>query len=216
MIDIKILVIKDLLTISGARYASVVPRSLILEGADFTQATEVLINDLPSPEFMIVSDHQIVAQVPSPEVNKVLRKVAVLSEKPSPNRKSLLSFGLGSTMKGLQGLERLVQLFVKLLLQTPGSDKFDPGLGGGLYALIGKTFSGDTSKAIQAAAVSSLNRTRDQIIAIQAKNTRLPNDERLLTATVDAVGFNDSITTLMMRILVTAVSGRQAVANLTF
>lgn len=215
MIDVKILTIKDLLTISGARYATITPRSLIIEGDHFSQATEVLINDEAAPEFIVIDEHKLIAQVPNVERNKVLRKVAVLSEKPSPDRRSILSFGVGRTVRGLEGLERLVQLFVKILLQTPGSDKFDPGIGGGLLSLVGKTYSGDNTKSIQAGAVTAVNRARDQIVSIQSKNRRLPADEKLLTANVEAVGFNESITTLLMRVLITAVSGRQAVANLT-
>lgn len=216
MIDVKILTIKDLLVISGARYAvGVVPRSLIIEGLRFTQATEVLINDQPAPEYVIVNDGQILAQIPSGEENKVLSKVAVLSEKPSIDRKSLLSFSVGRTIKVLEGFERTIQIFIKLLLQTPGSDRFAKELGGGLLAIAGKTYVGAEAKSIQATAVTAVNRTRDQLAAIQAKNNRLPNDEKILTANVEAVGFNENTTTLIMRVLLTAVSGRQAVANLT-
>jgi hypothetical protein len=214
MIDIKILTIKDILTVSGARYANITPRSLIIEGEHFTQASEVLINDEVAPEFIIIDDHKIIAQVPNLERNKILRKVAVLSETASPDHRSLLSFSVGRTFQKLEGLERLIQLFTKILLQTPGSDKFEPGIGGGLMTFVGKTFSGDTAKVMQTGAVTAVNRTRDQIISIQAKNRRLPADEKLLTANVEAVGFNETITTLLMRILITAVSGRQAVANL--
>ncbi len=214
MIDVRILTIQDLLPISGARYANITPRSLIIEGDHFSQATEVRINDEVAPEFIVIDEHRLMAQVPNLERNNILRKVAVLSEKPSPDRRSLLRFQVGRTIQGLQGLERLVQLFTKVLLQTPGSDKFEPGSGGGLLSLVGKTFSSDNTKAIQAGAVNAVNRTRDQIISIQSKNRRLPSDEKLLTANTEAVGFNDTITTLLMRVLITAVSGRQAVANI--
>lgn len=215
MIDLKILTIKDLLTITAVRYASIVPRSLIIEGLDFTQANSVMINNLPAPEFMIISDHQLIAQVPFSEVNNILSKVAVLSDQPSVNHSSLLSFSLGSTFKSITGLERLIQIFIKLLLQTPGSDRFDPTIGGGLLAAIGNNYSGDSSKAIQSAAVTAVNRTRDQLITIQSGNTRMSNDEKLLTATVDAVGFDATTSTLQMHTLITAVSGSQAVANLS-
>ncbi len=217
MIDVKILTIKDLLTISGARYApGIVPRSLIIEGLNFSEATEVLINDQAAPEFIIVNNSQLMAQVPNGEVNKVLNKVAVLAEKPSPNRTSLLSFSFGQTFQKLEGLERMIQVFVKMLIQTPGSDRFAKDIGGGLLALTGQSYSGDSAKAMQAAAVTAVNRTRDQLASIQARNSRLPNDEKILTANIEGVGFNDTTTTLLMRILLTAVSGRQAVANLSF
>lgn len=217
MIDLKILTIMDLLTISGARYApGIVPRSLIIEGQNFNEATKVLINDQEAPEFIIVNSGQLMAQVPNGEVNKILSKVAVLAEKPSANRSSILSFSLGNTFKSLEGFERMVQIFLKMLLQTPGSDRFAKEIGGGLLSLTGQTYSGDSAKAIQASAVTAVNRTRDQLAAVQGRNTRIPNDEKILTASVEAVGFNDTTTTLLMRVLLTAVSGRQALANLSF
>lgn len=216
MIDIKVLAIKDLLPISDARYANITPRSLIIEGRDFTRASEVLINDQNVPEFMIISSHQIIAQIPNAEVNKVLTKVSVLATTPSPSERSLLQFTVGHTISKLEGLERLVQLFCKLLLQTPGSDKFNQGAGGGLLRIIGSNFIGDSAKNIQADAVTAVNRTRDQILALQTRNTRIPSDERLLVANLDSIGFNSGITTLLMRVSIAAASGRQAVANLSF
>jgi hypothetical protein len=216
MIDIKFIAVQDLLTLNGARYANITPRSLILEGEKFLEATRVVINDIDSPEFMIVSNGQIIAQVPKSEVGSVLRKVAVLAEKPVPGRKSLIHFDLGKSFKTLQGIERTVQIFIKLLLQTPGSDKFEPTVGGGLLMILGKTFSKDNSSLLQSQAVTAVNRTRDQIVSLQTKNSRIPSDERLLTANIEAVGFNALITSLTMRVILTMVSGRQAVANLSF
>lgn len=217
MFDLKILAIRDLLTIAGVEYATnVSPLSVIITGEKFDQASKVLINDLEAPEFIVLSKNRILAQVPDSERKSVLRKLAVLAESPSVKRSSLLHFEVGSSFKSLKGVERLVQLFVKLLLQTPGSDKFDQNLGGGLLTLVGKNISRQDSKSVQSAVVSAVGRTRDQILTLQSKSNRIPADERLLSAKTEAIGYDPGTTTVSARVAIAAVSGRQAVANLTF
>lgn len=215
MKDIKILAIKDVLPIASAQLIpGLVPATLDLRGQLYRQASEVLINGMPSPEFMVLSDTRLWAQVPDGQA--LVRTVVVLAEQPSAERASVLHFEVGRTFKALTGLERLVQLFTKIAMQTPGKDKFRPDLGGGLMALAGQNVGKEAGTALSAAAVSAISRTRDQIVALQNKALRTPADERLLTADVLGVGYDANSTTLAIRVGITAQSGRTAVANLTF
>lgn len=216
MIDLKIIVIRDLLTVTEADYAkNVSPPSLLITGEKLDETSKILINDLEAPEYMVLSKNRLLAQIPDSQRSSIITKLAVLAESPSVTRSSLLHFELTS-FKSLKGIERLVQLFVKLLLQTPGSDKFEQSLGGGLMSIIGKNISRHDSKSVQSAVVSAVTRTRDQILSIQGKDGRIPLDERLLTAKTEAIGFDPNTTTVAARVALSAVSGRQAVANLTF
>lgn len=217
MTDIKVIAIKDLLKITSAQVAlGLTPRTLDIQGLDFLQATSVELNGIESPEFMILSDFRLLAQVPSGQKNSIINSIAVFANKPAPNRSSLFLFEVGRSIKGLSGIERLVQMFIKLALQTPGKDKFRPTLGGGLLALAGQNITSEAQTALSAAAVSSITRTRDQVISLQNQVPRIPPDERLLTATVLGVGFDTNTTTLALRVGITAQSGQQAVTNLTF
>lgn len=217
MTDIKILVIKDILPVTGIDYLSVSPPSVQLRGDKFLQATEVFINDLPSPEFMIVSNQRILAQIPKGQETSVIRKVSVLAEQPSKDRSSILHFEVGTSFKGLKGIERMVQFFVKILLQTPGSDRFRPTIGGDLLSVIGESVTGGgNNSGVSAAVMNSVSRTKDQIVSLQSHATGTPSDERLLSAVVQAVGFDPNTTTLATKVALTAMSGRAAVANLTF
>jgi len=215
--DLKLMSIKDLLPITGTSFVQgLVPRSISIKGLLFSQAQEVFINGSPSPEFMAVSDQEIIAQIPFGMENSTISQLAVLAESPSKDRSSLLHFEIGKTFKPLRGIERLVQLFCKILMQTPGSDRFAPSIGGGLLALAGQNIDKGEGKALSASISGAVSRTRDQIIGIQNKLPRTPPDERLLNASTEAVGFDASTTTAAARVSLTAVSGRQAVANLTF
>jgi len=217
MIDLKIISIRDLLPVTGASFLKgMTPVSLELKGDLFNQASEVLINGIPSPEFISLSDSRIIAQVPIGLEGSVINQLAVIAESPSKNRSSLLNFTIGKSIKPLSGIQRLVQLFCKILLQTPGSDKFDPSLGAGLLGLLGQTSSIGGAQSITAAISNAVTKARDQILTLQNNIPRIPPDERLLNASTEAVGFDPNTTTAMARVSLTALSGREAVANLTF
>lgn len=216
MIDLKLLTIKDLLPVVGVEYASnVEPLSLIVTGERLDQTSEVYINDIQSPEFVVLSNNRILVQVPTSERGSLLRKVAVIATVPAVNRKSMLHFEIGKSVRGISGLERLVQVFCKLLLQTPGTDRFNPNEGGGLMRLVGRSVSKGDSKNLQAAVVGAITRAKEQLLARQGANRRIPSDERLLSAAAEAIGYDASTTTLTSRIAISAVSGKLAVANLT-
>lgn len=217
MIDIKVILIKDILPVNRVTYVpNFSPLSLRIEGTSLLQSNEVLINNIDAPEFMIISDNQLIAQVPDSQVNSQLSSVTVLATKPSPDRSSVLHLDAGKTFSSLQGLEKLVQYFVKILLQNPGSDIFNPTEGGGVLGLIGRVVSKKDSSSLSASLVSAVNQTRDLIVSKQNKIPRIPSDERLLRADTQAVGFNPNTTSLAARISLGAVSGQDAVANLTF
>lgn len=216
MKDIKVIAIKNILTVNRVeRVPNFLPSTIALTGLKFLQATEVIINDIPVSEFMVVSATRILAQVPDSQVNATIRKVTVLATKPFPDRKSLLLFEVGE-IRSLQGLERLVQHFTKILIQTPGSDSFNPTEGGGVLSLIGTVVGRKDSATLRASVVSAVGRTRDQIVTKQSRTPQIPPDERLLRADIVGVGFDPNTSTIAARITLGAVSGREAVANLTF
>lgn len=216
MIDIKILVIRDILPISAIEVANgVFPLSLLITGDRLDQANQVLINDIEATEFVVLSSNRLLVKIPSNELSSNIRKVLVIANIPSTNRRSILHFEVGSSLKSIKGLEKLIQAFCKLLIQTPGSDRFRPDEGGGLMKLVGRNVSKGGINNLQASIVGAVSRTRDQFLARQGPNNRIPSDERLLTVITESVGFDTSTTTLSARISLSAVSGKLAVANLT-
>ncbi len=216
MIDIKILIIRDLLPISTVEIASgVFPISLLITGDRLDQANQVLVNDIESTEFVVLSANRLLVKIPVSEINSTIRKITVIANIPSTNRKSILHFEVGSSFKSIKGLEKLIQAFCKLLIQTPGSDRFRPDEGGGLMKLVGRNVSKGGVSNLQASVVGAVSRTRDQFLSRQGPNRRIPSDERLLTVTTESVGFDTNTTTLSARIFLSAVSGKIAVANLT-
>lgn len=216
MIDLQILTIRDLLPVTRVDFAArVVPLSIIIQGDRLDQASSVFINDLEAPEFAVLGTNRIIAQIPTSERSSILRKIAVIATVPAVNRRSLLLFEVTSSIRKISGIEKLVQAYCKQLVQTPGTDRFRPTEGGGLLKLVGRNVSKGDSKNLQASVIGAISRARDQLIGRQNADRRIPADERLLAATADAVGFDALTTTLTASISLSAVSGKQAVANLT-
>lgn len=216
MIDIKVISIRDILPVSRVEVAALQPFSLDVVGQRLSETTEILINDVKAPEYIILSPSHLIVQVPSGLAQSPIKKLTVLAEAPSPTRSSLLNFNVGPTLRPLKGIERTVQLFCKILLQTAGSDRFHPALGGSLLGLAGRTITRDGGSSLAASIIHAVTQTRDQILALQSQNAHIPADERLLSADTIRTGFDPSTTMTAATISLSMVSGKQAVANMSW
>jgi len=184
MIDLQTIRIRDVLPVKNAAPAhGVVPRSLILRGSDFRYAEEVYINESKSPSVVILSNQTLLAQVPF-EQEGPIRSIAVVSSRLTRTQRSTIDFRLGDTPTSVSGLDRLVQVFLKILLQTPGTDAFAPNIGGGLLNVAGKLQGSPTASANSMAADAKLSveRTRRQLMSIQANAPALSLSEKMLYA----------------------------------
>lgn len=190
-----------------------VPRTLDVLGADFRSVDEVLINQIPSPDVVILSKTRLLAQVPDQiRLDRVVT-VSVLSRKLTVTEKSFLRFRIGKAPGKVSGILRLLQLFLKILFTTPGSDIFNQKTGGAGLRNIGQTFGADEGGGIVSDFVVAIANTSRQIIAIQGRDPSLPRDERLLAAKILTAGFNRSEGALVVSVEVTSQAGRAATAN---
>jgi hypothetical protein len=121
---------------------------------------------------------------------------------------------MGGVNRKATGMIRLVQLFLKVLLGTPGTDIFNKTLGGGAMKNLGKTFSKSNSGDIVSDFVISVDNTSRQITAMQARQPRLPREERLLSAKVTQSYFDTSQTALIATVAFTSQAGAVSTANL--
>ena len=91
MLDVKILLIKDILPVYKVEMAQgIQPQTLSVVGESLSQATQVLINDQPAPEFMVLSPSHLLAQIPTTLRQSPITKIAVLAGKPAIGRSSIL------------------------------------------------------------------------------------------------------------------------------
>lgn len=191
-----------------------VPLALEVIGEDFRAVDEVLINSIESPDVIVVSPNKLIAQVPESVQNSTITSVSVLSRRLVMTSKSYIRFRVSDTPGRVRGIMRLVQLFLKILFTTPGTDIFAPKIGGGALKNIGMTFGADRSGDVVSNFVLAVTQTNRQIIAVQGRDQRIPRDERLLSARVVSSSFNRSEGALLVSVEITSQAGRAALANL--
>ena len=191
------------------------PRALDVYGADFSAVDSVVINGQPSPEVIVVSKTRLLARVPDSLQKDTLTSVSVISSELTISPESLIRFRLGRTASKVSGILRLVQLFLKILFTSTSSDIFAPRIGGNALRNLGLTFGKDQGGAIVSDFVIAVGNTQRQITAIQARDTSIPRDERLLTAKVTKAGYNRAEATLVVSVELTSQAGRAATANVS-
>lgn len=182
-----------------------------IKGKDLRNVGQVVINDSPSPEFIIVNKTTIYAQLPS---TVEVRSVELVGNRYTGVADySKLDFEIGSKTRLVSGIQKLVQLFTKWILQSPGSDIFNPTRGGGLQDIVGQVTTSRNMAPILGVVVRAVSSTTSQIRSAQVNTRGLPLDERLLSAEVVDFKVFDQQMEARVDVLVRSVAGPQGVAN---
>ena len=190
------------------------PRTLSIVGSDFRAVEQVLLNNVISPSVVVLGPNRLLAQVPPVIAGDTITSVSVLSTTLTLTAKSLMRFQFGTRTQKVNGLLRLVQIFLKVLFTTPGKDIFSPNLGGGALKNLGGSFTGQDGRGIVADFYVAVDQTVKQITSLQARQTQLPRAERLLSATVIGANFNAQETALIASVNLLSQTGQSALANL--
>jgi len=188
-------------------------RTLDIYGEDFRSVEDVLMNQVSVPSFVVLSKTRLLAEVPQPLVSLTITSIMVLSRKLLISPRSYIRFNIGRTPSKTRGILKLMQLFLKMLLTTPGTDIFAPKTGGGAMVHLGQSVGTNEGSDVVAGIIVSVDSTARQIVQIQGRNQSIPPDERLLTAKVLSAGFNKNETAILIGIELTSQAGRSAVAR---
>jgi hypothetical protein len=187
--------------------------TLEVKGEDFRNVGQVFINEVSSPEFIIVSRGVMYVQVPTSVAS--IRTIEVIStDFTSTSQASKLQFEIGDKTSTASGITKLMQLFVKWLLQSPGSDIFNPERGGGLLELVGQVGTSRKMGPVISTVSRSIQNTVSQIRSAQVNVSGLPLSERLLSA--DLVDFDifESQMEVRARVSLVSLAGQGAAASL--
>jgi hypothetical protein len=213
-VDFQVVFPQQVVPLNSVRILTgVTPRSIDVIGTDFRAVDQVLINDLASPDVVILSKNRLLAQVPDAMLQSTLTSVTVVSNSLTLSAKSVIKFQLGKTTSKVSGILRLVQV-LKILLTTTDTDIFAPRIGGNALRDIGLTFGKDQGGSIVSDVIVAVNTTARQITTIQARDPSIARDERLLAAKVTAANFNRSEAALIVTVEITSQAGRSATANI--
>jgi hypothetical protein len=214
-VQLEVVRFRDLIEVlSISRFVpGITPPTLEIKGEDFRSVERVLINDQSSPEFIIINQKTIYVQVP--EAIGRIQSIEVLSSKFTRNTSSSkLSYEFGPKTRKVEGILKLMQLFVKWLLQTPGSDVFNPERGGGLLTLVGAMGTGRGMDNIIGSVSRAVQTTVSQMRAAQINVPGLPLSEQLLSAEVTDFDIFERQMEARVKVLLVSMAGKEAVTAL--
>jgi len=213
--DLQVIEIRDLLKVTSYAYvANSNPPSMLIRGVDFSSAQEVFINEAKSPDVVVTSMNVLLAQIPETQINSPIRSLIISSSRLTRTDRSHIVFRIGDTPSTVDGLTRLIQMFLKLMLQSPGTDIFSKLSGGGMLGALGKLMTNPSSSSLVADFNLSVSRARQQILALQARNPKLSMSERLLYARVISAKYNPSELALYGQIAIGNQVGKGSVVGL--
>ena len=183
-------------------------------GNDFSSVEQVIINEVPAPEFIVLDKHKMYVQLPDAAQSAISTVEVVSSNFTRFGTGSKVSYELGNKTKTVEGILKLVQLFIKWMLQSPNSDIFNPDRGGGLQELVGKLDTDKKMNVLLASVSRSVQSTVAQIRTAQAKVSGLPLSELLLSAEVLDFEIYKEQMEARVKVTVQSTAGAQAVASL--
>lgn len=213
MKDIRVVRAKVLLKIANVTpIRDFVPPAILILGEKMDIAEEVFFNNVQVTEFIALNNEKMIARIPPSQVGKRLDSLEVRTSVRLAQRDAQVTLGVDRPIRTIEGIDRLVQEFVLVFLTTPGSDIFNKKSGGGALAIIGKPVSGkDGAMADLSVAVE---RTRSQLIAAQAQNTKIPASERLLSCSLSSVKYDARTTTISATVDIQNSVGGTAVVSI--
>jgi hypothetical protein len=215
-VDIQYIQFNDTLSLTSvSEIPDFNPRSLKISGPDFTTAVEVDINDQTAPSFVIANPRTIIVQVPDGLVSQNIRSVLVVSSNYTFNKQSVVTFRIGREPKKISGIKVLMQMFMKVFFTSPNYDSFVKSIGGSALEVVGGNTNIPTGSNIVTTVTRAVSIAADQVRALQARQSGLPDDERLLAANLLACQFNPAITGVDARVELVSQAGTSAVANLS-
>jgi hypothetical protein len=189
------------------------PPTLIVRGSDLSSAETVLINEMPAPEFMIVNKTTIYAQLP--EGIDRISTIEVLSSRFTRTiESSKIQFAIGDKTRKVDGILKLVQLFTKWILTSPGSDMFNPSRGGGLQQIVGQVATTREMQPVLASITRAITNTSSQMRTAQLGVPDLPVNERLLSASLLGMDIYEAQMQARAKVLIRSMGGADAVSAL--
>lgn len=183
-------------------------RLVDIRGTGFVNVVDVLINGVPSPEYVEMSPTHLLAVVPTAQLGKGVQTISVLTAGTGDAAAAVIRFRLTSRTQ-VGGSTAMAQRFLYVLLTTPGSDIFSPTVGAGLRRQVAQSVTPST-RAIIARTVRD---AESQMIQAQARDP-VPENERLASARLTDLRYDRATSTTSIRVELLAVSGRRTATGI--
>jgi len=210
MKDIKITTVSASLPVNqSVSIVSQNPIVIRITGQKFDQAKSVFLNDINIPNFII--ENQTSMRVPVPDSLPVqnIKSVTVLTDSFEIGRGNIVYFDLSHSVRSINGIQKLIQHFLKILLQAPFSNLFDP-VGGGLLKLVGTNMNSNTGEPALSELIDAINRTKNYMLKKQASNKKIPLDERMMNVTIEGASVGNDKQSIHLSLTITNMLGQGA------
>jgi hypothetical protein len=183
--DIRVIQLTDILPIHKIEKTALQTPSLKITGEGFLTAMSVTINNVNSPDFAILSDTVIICQIP--KLNERISNVVVQGRNATnTKRDSIIKIGLTDSIGITEGMSKLVQSFIKILLTRKGSSAFDPEMGSRFRDLMGMSIN--DNEVLEPLINQTITDVEQYILDTQS--SALPVDERLLKVQITDIQYN--------------------------
>jgi hypothetical protein len=214
-VDFQVIYPQDLIPLTAAveRQSDSGERLVVVTGKDFRTVEEVVLNEMKASQVIILSKTQLQVTVPEELGSDPIQSISVFSNQITLSGRSVVRFKVGDVSGKTSGMLRLMQFFLKLLFTSPGRDIFDPQLGGDALKNIGHSFGKREGATIIGDYVIAVDRVARQIIALQARDPRIPREERLLNAKVESATFDAQQSALVTSTALYNQAGKIGIAN---
>ena len=216
MNDLRVVHRKGVLEVRRTTFLSLDPPVLQVEGVDLIKADEVRLNDFPAPDFEVVGRNRLEVDVPDNLVDQPITSILVLSAR-AAGRGSMLFYRISpqSTSAPVAsgahwgGVDRMVQRFVKRFMSNIGSYP-DFSRGGGIRAQIGANVRATDGSDLRAQISMAIERTARWLREVQGRNPTLTPEEKLVSATMTNVEFNQELGFAGATVILTNEAGTSA------
>lgn len=130
--------------------------------------------------------------------------ISIIDIDPSTGR---VSFKV--THKAISGIQKLVQVVVLSLLNSPGKDVLDPAKGSGIPSMIGMNFDASDTQELTAEIVQRVKKTQREVQLDQI-GLQLSSEERLRDIQIISVKQGNSVDELLITLRIINEAGRIA------
>jgi phage baseplate assembly protein W len=192
-VDIQVIsVVDDLQVISQEDIEDAEPRTIrVVSRGGFNNAQRVIINNLGLDSFLIISDTVLLVEPGSSFDNVPVQNmdIVVVSSALTGTRRARLFFGPTKRLKRVNGVQKLIQHIVKMLLTNSNTNKFRLSEGGNLLKLLAFPLTPASQSRIVTGLSQAISSVEDQLVSSQTASVGLAADERLLSLSLGEVVF---------------------------
>ena len=172
---------------------------LVIEGDDYENVKYVILNGIATADIALQGG-KLYIQMPQGLTFSEIKTIYPIIETRKVDKDCLLQLSLGINPKPIEGISRLIQLFVKVLFTSRGTNLYNKEIGGDLARTLSRGVDLGNYEKLLPEIVNAVNKTAKDIKARQA-SLKLPDEEILVEAKVGSIVPDPGSGTINVRII---------------